>query len=415
MKTKLTLIFPVLVLCVSVFMSCKPVAQHNGQWRGPNRDGIYQEVELMDSWLEEGPTKLWQVDSLGRGYAAPVVVDGTIYVNTEKNGKSFLTALDTQGNKLWSIPNGKEFVGEGYSATYPGARSTPTVVGDLAYAISGMGRLLCADTRTGNELWSVDLVNDMGALIPMFGFSESPVVDEEKLFCFPGGAEHNLVALDRFTGEIIWTSKAVKDTFSYCSPILEAIDGKKVLIGHSRHAMYAADCETGDILGVYKLIGFEWDGEHCNSPLYHDGAIYFVGNDAKGEGALKIRLTDSRPGMEKVWNNKGIRNNFNGYILKDELLFTPVKGNWLKALDIQTGLVKDSVKAATGSLIYADNKFYCYGMNGEVNLITYKNQAFQNHGSFKVKEGTGHHFSHPVIQKGVLYIRHGDALMAWKI
>lgn len=415
MINKLTLTFPALFLCLSILISCKPKPQHKGQWRGPARDGVYQEVNLVDTWPDDGPEKLWQLDSLGRGYAAPVVIDGTIYLNTEKNGKSFLTALDTQGKKLWSIPNGREFVGEGYSATYPGARSTPTVVGELAYTISGMGRLLCANIQTGKELWSINLVDDLGAIVPMFGFSESLLVDEEKLFCFPGGAEHNLVALDRFSGEMIWTSKAKKDTFSYCSPILKVIEGRKVLIGHSRHAMYAADCETGDILGSYKLLGFEWDGDHCNSPLYHDGAIYFIGADPKGEGALKIRLTDSKPGMEKVWNNKRIKNNFNGYILKDDLLFTPVKGNWIKALDIHTGLVKDSIKAASGSLIYADNKFYCYGMNGEVNLISYQNQVFQNHGSFKMKEGTGHHFSHPVIHKGVLYIRHGDTLMAWKI
>ena len=40
---------------------------------------------------------------------------------------------------------------------------------------------------------------------------------------------------------------------------------------------------------------------------------------------------------------------------------------------------------------------------------------FEIGGSFKVKKGTGQHFSHPVISNGVLYIRHGDALMGYQV
>ena len=96
-------------------------------------------------------------------------------------------------------------------------------------------------------------------------------------------------------------------------------------------------------------------------------------------------------------------------------MFTTIKGNWLKKLDEQTGSVLDSIKVAAGSLIYADNKFICYGMNGDVNLINYQDDKFEIGGSFKVKKGTGQHFSHPVISNGVLYIRHGDALLAYQV
>jgi hypothetical protein len=96
-------------------------------------------------------------------------------------------------------------------------------------------------------------------------------------------------------------------------------------------------------------------------------------------------------------------------------MFTTVKGNWLKALDIENGTVTDSVKVATGSIIYADNKFICYGMNGDVNLVTYTENQFEVKSTFKVKQGTDHHFSHPVLANGVMYIRHGDALLVYKI
>ncbi len=50
-----------------------------------------------------------------------------------------------------------------------------------------------------------------------------------------------------------------------------------------------------------------------------------------------------------------------------------------------------------------------------VNLVNYEEGLLDPAGQLKIKEGTGHHFSHPVIADGVMYIRHGDALMAYRI
>ena len=75
----------------------------------------------------------------------------------------------------------------------------------------------------------------------------------------------------------------------------------------------------------------------------------------------------------------------------------------------------DSLKVATGSIIYTDNKFIVYGNNGTTNLVNYEQEKLESAGQFKVKEGTGQHFSHPVVANGVMYIRHGNALMAYRI
>lgn len=410
-----------LLLFIAVFsfhmQSCKPEkeeAVQTAQWRGENRDGVYNESDLLTEWPENGPELLWVYKGIGKGYAAPSILNDKVFVNGEQDSSSFLFAFDLQGNLLWKSPNGEEFMGEGFSATYPGSRSTPTVANNLVYATSGKGRIACFETETGVEKWAVDIVNDLGSSVPYFGYSESVIVDENKVYCFPGGSEHNTVALDRFTGEIIWSNKAMQDTFSYCSPILVELPERKVLITHSRHFLYALDTENGNALGSYFIDHYEYDGEHCNSPLYAEGNIYFVGNEKK-DGAIKLEISNDGKVINKVWQNSKIKNNFNGYVKVDNHLFTMVKGNWLKALDIETGIVADSVKAATGSIIYADNKFICYGMNGDVNLITYNENKFHMNNNFKVKDGSGHHFAHPVLANGIMYIRHGDALLAYKV
>ena len=415
-KQNLTLLF---ILIMLIFASCSPKQQEDpekplAQWRGENRDGIYQTTDLLNQWPENGPDLLWSFDGIGKGYAAPAVTSDKIFVNGETDSLSFLFAFDLQGNLLWKAPNGKEFMGEGFSATYPGSRSTPTVVGNLVYASSGMGRVACFDSNNGMEIWAKDIIADLKGLPSMFGYSESLVVYDDKVFCFPGGSENNTVALNRFTGEIIWTSDAMLDTFSYCSPFLAEYQNQKILLTHSRHHLYTIDCNTGNLLASYEIPNYEYDGEHCNTPVLYKNSIYFVGNE-KQHGAIKINMEENDEKLKEVWRNASVKNNFNGFVVTDDKVFSSVKGNWLKALDIETGAVTDSVNAATGSLIYCNNKFICYGMNGDVNLIENNQGKLNIISSFKITHGTGHHFAHPVINNGVLYLRHGNSLMAYKI
>jgi outer membrane protein assembly factor BamB len=404
----------VFVLCVFASCSSEKIPEI-AEWQGPDRTGIYNETNLLNEWPEEGPEMLWKADGLGLGFAAPVIFGDKIFINGEQDSLSFLFAFDLNGNLLWKSPNGKEFMGEGFSATYPGSRSTPTVVDDLVYISSGQGRIACFETTNGQEKWAVDLYKEFYGEVPFFGYSESLLVDESKVYSFVGASETNMAAFDRFTGALVWSSEAIKDTFSYCSPIFVELPERKIIVTHSRHHLFAVDSKNGQALGSFPLKGFEWDGEHCNSPLYSDGFIYFIGNDEKGQGALKLEIGKNGETLKEVWSNNKIKNNFNGYVKVENGLFTAIKGNWLKKINTETGIIEDSIKSATGSLIFADNKFYSYGMNGDVSLIQYENDQMIVNSTFKVKEGDGHHFARPVIADGVLYIRHGSALMAYQI
>jgi hypothetical protein len=82
---------------------------------------------------------------------------------------------------------------------------------------------------------------------------------------------------------------------------------------------------------------------------------------------------------------------------------------------VKTGQVIDSLPGMRGSIIYADGQLYCYSDNGNVNLVQISGDKMQVTGKFKIDKGTKEHFSHPVINDGVLYIRHGNALMAYGI
>jgi len=390
-------------------------ANERAQWRGAMRDGIFHETELLDQWPDEGPELLWVFEGLGRGFAAPAVTKDGLFINGEKEGSSYLFALDLDGGLLWKSRNGKEFLGEGFSSTYPGARSTPTVYEDLVYTSSGQGQIACFKTDNGKKLWSVNITDDLDGILGYFGYSESVAVDEEHIYCFPGGPSTNLAALDKNTGKIAWTHSALRDTFAYGSPVLIDYSGTSLLMNTSRHHLFIVKPENGELMSSYQLEGYEYDGEHCNTPVYDGRYIYFVANDIPGQGAFKLELSADGKELREIWRNSEVMNNFGGLVALDGALFTTIKGNKLVKLDPENGAVTDTLKVATGSIAFADNKFFVYGNNGTTNLINYTDGELELGGTFKVKGGSGQHFSHPVLAQGVLYIRQGDALMAYKV
>lgn len=403
------------ILIIIIFGSvCPTYSQNVSQWRGPNRDGKYTENGLLKQWPEKGPQLLWSTETLGEGYAAPVVTSDKLFVNGVVNGESHLFAFDLKGKLLWKSPNGKEFTGEGYSSNFPGARPSPTVVNDLVYTSSGLGRIACFETATGKEKWAVDMVKDLKGYLNEFGYAESFVTDEKLLYCFPGGKTNNIAALDRLTGQTVWTSKAMGDTTHFCSPILIKLPSRQIYVSVSRHWLFGVDCKNGELLWKYP-VAYKYDGDHVNTPVYEAPYLYWISGDENGKGAVKLELSADGKSVKEIWRNPSVRNSMGGLVIVNDRLYTTTENKNLNALDLATGTVVEKIKSPYGSLIFADNKFIVYGNNGDVSLFNYEKRILVPGGTFKVDKGSKEHFAHTVIANGVLYIRHGEVLMAYLV
>lgn len=390
-------------------------SQNVAQWRGINRDGQYNGTTLLKEWPEKGPELLWFTEEIGNGYGAPTIANDRVFVNGETDSVSYLFAFDLKGKLLWKAPNGKEFTGLDFSSRFPGSRSTPTIINNLAYACSGNGRIACYETSNGTEKWAIDMVKDLGGRQFEFGYSESLVVDDKNVYCFPGGSTTNVAAFNRITGKPVWTSKALGDTMTYCSPMLIELPERKIIVNLSRYYMFAVDCTNGELLWSYSLKGAKDDASHCNTPIYADGYIYSVSSEENGGGSFKLELTPDGKSIKEVWNNKSVRNALGGFVVVGNNLFTTIEKNYLKSVELSQGVAVDSVKVRNGTLIYGDNKFICYGNNGELNLINFEQKKFNVTGKLKIEKGSKDHFAHPVLANGILYIRHGKALIAYKV
>lgn len=401
-------------LCL-ISISCTQQPQSIAQWRGPNRDGIYPEKNLLAAWPDSGPELLWSYEGLGVGFSAPVVTSDRLFINGVVDSTSTIFCFDLKGKLIWKTANGPEFFGNSYSANFPGARSAPTFYKGLLYVTSGQGRIACMDATTGKVNWAVDMIGELGGKLNMFGNSESLFVDDHQVYCMPGGPEVNLAALDRLTGKVVWTSKALGDAVSFCSPIVINLSERRVLVTLSREYIMGIDLKNGELLWSQKEDSVKYEGEYCNTPVYADGFIYSVSGVDKGSGAFKLRLSPDGKGIQELWRNGDVKNDFGGFVLVDGQLYCAAKDHKLKRLDINTGMVTDSLGGLSGSVIFAENRLYCYTDNGYMNLIDVSEPKMKLVSKFKIAKGTKEHFSHPVIADGVLYVRHGDALMAYRI
>ena len=243
---------PIILAMLAVIFSGLVTATAQSQWRGPNRDGIYPESNLLKQWPAEGPEMLWSFEDRGTGQGSVVVANEKVFVTGIPDtliSEGYLFAFDTSGKLLWKKNYGKDWTG-----IFPGSRSTPTVSGDLVYVESGNGAVFCLNADTGEKVWSIDFFKDLHADSVQFGFSESILIDGDKLYCTPGGKVNNMIALNRFTGQKIWSSPAFQEKATYSSPIVFNHNGQRLLVNLTSTSIIGLDANTGQMYWRVKQV-----------------------------------------------------------------------------------------------------------------------------------------------------------------
>jgi len=383
-------------------------AQEPTIWRGPLGSGIYPDKDLMNEWPATEPEILWHFDQLGKGHSSPVFANGEIYVSSMIETTGFIFVLSKEGALLNKFEYGEEF-----SDSYPGSRSTPTLVGELLYILSGVGKIVCMDSENGKIKWSKDLFHDFDGDNIRWGITETLVVDGDKIFCTPGGKNTNVIALNRFSGELIWSCKGESDLSAYCTPLLIKLPSRKLLVTMTANNILGIDAETGELLWSH-LQTNKWS-VHANTPIYYDGAVYCV--SGYGKGGVKLKLNEDGSSITKEWFNSSLDNRMGGVVLIDGYIYGSGDQNrkWF-CIDWKTGEDKYAASdIAKGVVIAADGKLICYSERGELALVEANPKEFNVQGKTQVKLGSDQHWAHPVINDGKLYVRHGNALIAYKI
>jgi outer membrane protein assembly factor BamB len=278
--------------------------------------------------------------------------------------------------------------------------------------MSGYGNVTCFEPEEGKVKWSVDVIKEYKGKNVRFGYSESLVVDEKNVYCTPGAEDANVIALDKITGKLVWKTKALGEIASYCSPLLIKLSARNILVTFSTQALIGIDTKNGTLLWSHKQ---DRDGDiHGNTPIFDNGFIYY--NSAAGNGSVKLELAKDGSSIKEIWRAKKCSNAFGGVVKVNNILYgSGYEPRRWKAVDANKGAIIDSLDFDRGVTIFADNMLYLYNEKGEVGLVKINNNKMELVSSFKIKKGTSEHFAHQVISNGVLYVRHGNVLLAYDI
>lgn len=236
------------------------------QWMGPNRDAVWPETGVLDTFPDNGPRILWRTPIAG-GFSGPAVASGNVFVTDRILGKGAMNPADPFDTKT-RVPStervlcldaktGKERWKHEYACPYQisypaGPRCTPTMSDGKVYALGAMGDLFCLDAADGKVVWSKNFPNDYKARVPTWGFCGHPLVYKDLVVCVVGGDGSVAVAFDKNTGKERWRSLSARD-IGYCPPTLISVGGAdQVVVWHSQ-SLNGLDPATGKLRWTHPL------------------------------------------------------------------------------------------------------------------------------------------------------------------
>jgi outer membrane protein assembly factor BamB len=403
-------------LLLSLSAAASQAASDWPQFRGPALNNISPDTGLLKDWSAGGPPLLWEATGLGAGYSGISVSGDRIYTAGDKKDSTMVVALNAaDGKPVWSARLGKSSAPG--DPLFEGPRGTPTVSDGLVITLGQWGDLVCNDASSGKELWRKDLTKDFGGAYPTWGYSESPVVDGDKVMVTPGGSKGAIVALNKKTGELIWQSKEFTDPVHYSSMIIEELGGVRQYIQLTPESVAGVAAADGKLLWSVRRKG---NVAVIPSPVYDDGQVYVSSGYGTGCNLFKISASGGKFSGEQVYANKVMANHHGGVLKVGDYVYGYSDAKGWTCQDFKTGEAKwqEREKMKKGSLVCADDRLYLRQEDGKgtVALIEPSPDGYKEHGRFDQPDrSTKNSWPHPVVIGGRLYLRDQDVLLCYNV
>jgi outer membrane protein assembly factor BamB len=397
------------------------------QWRGPNRDGQAAPQSLLKKWPSDGPKLSWSFDKAGAGYSSVTVEGNRLYTLGKRNDQNLLICLDAKkGSELWTATLGNGAGSKDYLTGWgDGPRSSATIDGSFVYALSDLGDLGCFQKSDGKKVWSTNLVADHGGGVPKWGYSESILIDGDRLIVTPGG-KNFLVGLNKMTGSKVWETDFSAGA-QYVSVIKHVFDGVPVYLTACDQGLVGIHCETGKLL--FKNAATGNGTAVIPTPVVSGNIVYHSSAYKAGNAAVKISVNGGELVAEQLYHEpkESMENHHGGYVLLDGAIIgfsKSLRGIWM-AQDVETGKVLWSKKlgeSKSGSIASADGLVYCYDdQDGICYLAKATRTGLEEISQVKLPEKTasdrkqGAIWAHPVVAGQKLFIRDQEKIFAFDI
>ena len=374
------------------------------QFRGPNRDGISPETDVLKRLPAGGPKVLWRVP-VGEGYSHIAVSQGRLFTLFGQGNEEYAAAFDAAtGKQLWRVAIDSKLVNDQGN----GPRSTPTVDGDVVYVLSGLGRLAAVRAANGQTLWRHDLRAEYGAQPPQWGIATSPLVEGNLLLVNVGGSGgKSVIAFDKSTGKPLWTSQ--NDPAGYSAPIAVTVRGVRQAIFFTGNSVIAVSPQDGKLLWRVPW-RTDWDVNAATPIFVAPDKLFISSGYDTGAALLQIEVMGGRAGAQEVWRNREMKNQFSSSLLYKGILYG-FDNATLKAIEAATGTERWKQRGfGHGSLILAGGQLIILSERGKLALVEATPEAYRELGSAEVLSGRC--WTAPTLAGGKLYLRNQEEMLA---
>lgn len=428
-----------LIYCFSVILTLtfSVQAEDWSQWRGTNRDAIWNEDGIVEAIPESGLKVKWRAEISG-GYAGPAVVGDRVYVTDyiresgdARNGPGTINQLQGTERVLCLDSTSGEIVWKHeydcpYRISYPaGPRATPTVDGNRIYTYGAEGHLFCFERLTGEVLWSKQMRDFYQAKTPIWGFSSHPLVYGETLYCLVGGKESVVVALNKLSGEEEWTALSASEP-GYAPPSIIEAAGTQQLIIWDADNLNSLNPKTGEVYWFHPL-----KPDYGMSIMAPQKSGDYLFASGIGDVGAVFKFDQEKPAAELVWrgNNRSAVYcaNSTPFLTEETIFGNDCRSGALIAVDLIDGKrLWTDFAATTGGrpanhgtafIVRHQDKYFLFNETGDLITAKLSRDGYEETGRDHLLEPTNNAFgrnvvwTHPAFANGHCFLRNDKEII----
>ena len=380
-------------------------------FRGPTNDShVSEDLPKLD-WTEETPRELWR-RQVGPAWSSMCIVSGRFFTQEQRGSSEVVTCYNaTTGEPIWAYQEKSRFEELNSGA---GPRATPSYADGRVFSYGAKGILVAIDALTGERLWRHDLMEEVDAQLPIWGFTNSPCVFDDLVVVYAGGeGENGLMAFDCENGEVRWAVSSSGMNFGSAQPA--SFGDKKMLMFSGPGEVRGIEPTDGTLLWRYETNAGSTPPIVQPQQFEEDSAIVPFGDD---NGIARIKVTrdaEDSWSVDEQWRTRNLKPWYNDFLIHEGAIF---------GFDKQ---IFASLNLADGSRYWKRGRFG-FGQavmleeheqvivtteKGEVILLDVDIKTLHERGRFSAF--TGKSWNHPAVANGRLYVRSDSELACYQL